>query len=97
MTLEGKDEGDEMKMRWWSMLREGGKKQWVDLLYQILRSGPVGPCVEQVLGTCAWGKRGLGGENVCTRCRRATWSTRLTSCCYTRTIYHKIGSAKSPV
>jgi len=35
------------------MRREGGKKQGVDLWYQVVRPGPVGPCGELVLETCA--------------------------------------------
>lgn len=36
-------------------------------------------------------------QKICTRHSGAAWSNRLTSNCYTRTIRHEFGYAKSPV
>ena len=43
------------------MWRERRKKPGIDLRGQVVRPGELGPCGELVLGTCAWGKRRLGG------------------------------------
>ena len=64
---------------------------------QVVRPETVGPCGELVRGTCVWGKRGLNDQKICTRHSGAAWSNRLTSNCYTRTIRHEFGYAKSPV
>lgn len=97
MTSEGKDVGDGLDMSWQSLRREGWKKQGVNVGDQVVRPGMVGPCGELVRETCTWGKRGLDDQNVCTLCKRAAWSNPLTSSCYTRTIHHKFGYAKSLV